>query len=680
MFKTTRFTTKLFVAMIFLTIATLFITSYSAMYMAKKGLVTLGEKGLMATHKAVYSIIEDTVKTRGFKLREDGELFKLMLSAGKGVIVSTEKIRKEPIKNQETGVVSTAAIPELVFQGNSLWYNNALADKVGQITGVDATLFQLVDNKLLRIATTIKKDGQRVTNTYIPSSSPVFQAIVKGETFTGRANVVGEKFVVIYIPLKDSTGKIIGAVFTGTPILSPEVRNILQQCKMGKGYFFVYSPEGIILEHPQSTGKNIFETIPEFRDVKEGFIHYTSSTGEEKITYVKYLDEAEIFVAIGMSDEEIMSGVDTRMIQNSIFIGCGMLIFSLLLIYFIIRAINRSLQQLAEEALQVSKGDYTIRFRSEVNDAIGQLTRTLDQLVLGGKKALQSIHNSAESLSSASYNLTAISGEMVVHADESTTVSEKAARNSTAVTDNIHSISSAMEESSINLDTIASASEEMGCTIKDIANNSTRAKQTTEEAVENTKRAHEDVLNLGESAKAIGSITQTITDISEQTNLLALNATIEAARAGEAGKGFAVVANEIKELAKGTAEATGKIRLAIEGIQNQTSNTVDEISSITTVIEDVNNIVTTIVTAVEEQSITTQEIVGNVAQASQGINEINQNVASSSHMVQEVTDGVAEVKGKSASVKMNSEQVSSAANELAQLSQKLTNLVQKFTF
>ncbi len=679
MFKGTKFTTKLFIAMIFLTIATLFIASYSAMYMAKKGLVTLGEKGLMATHKAVYSIIEDTAKTRGFKLREDGELFKLMLSTGEGITVRSEESRKEPIKNQETGGVSTVAIPELVFQGNALWHNNALADKVGQITGVDATLFQLVDNKLLRIATTIKKEGQRVTDTYIPSSSPVFQAIVNGETFTGKANVVGEKFIVVYIPLKDSAGKIIGAVFTGTPILSPGVRNILQQCKIGKGYFFAYSSEGIMLEHPESIGRNIFDDFPAFRNVKEGFVHYISSSGEEKITYVKYLDAAEIFVAIGMNYEDIMSGVDTKMVRNSIFIGCGMLLMALLLIFFIIRAINRPLQQLAEDALQVSKGDYTIRFRSEVNDAIGQLTCTLDQLVLGGKKALQNIHNSAEALSSASYELTSISGEMVAHADESTAVSEKAAQNSTAVTDNIHSISNAMEASSINLDTIASASEQMGSTIKDIANNSTRAKQTTEEAVESAKRAHEDVLNLGESAKAIGSITQTITDISEQTNLLALNATIEAARAGEAGKGFAVVANEIKELAKGTAEATGKIRLAIEGIQNQTNNTVDEISSITTIIEDVNNIVTTIVTAVEEQSIRTQEIVGNVAQASQGINEINQNVASSSQMVQEVTDGVAEVKGKSTSVKTNSEQVSSAANELAQLSQKLTSLVQKFT-
>ncbi len=678
MFKETKFTTKLFGSMIFLTVATLFIISYSSMYMAKKGLFTLGEKGIVATHKAVYSIIESSAKTIGFKLREDGELFKLMLSAGEGVSVNADNSREASIKNQETGVSSTVIIPELFFQGSSLWHNNDLADKVGEMTGADATLFQLVDNKLLRIATTIKKEGQRVIDTYIPSSSPVFQAIIKGETFVGRAKVVGEKFVVVYIPLTNSTGDVVGAVFTGHPILSPYMRETLRQCKMGKGYFFAYSSKGVMLEHPKSIDENIFEVIPEFKGVQEGFVHYTSSTGDRKITYVKYLESAEIFIAFGLSHEDIMGGIDTKMVRSSVFVGCAMLLLAILLIFFIIRAINRPLQQLAKDALQVSKGDYTVRFRSEVDDAIGQLTRSLDQLVLGARAALQNILHSARSVSSAADELSSISGNMVIHADESTNVSNKVAENSMAVSENIHSISSAMKESSINLDTIASASEEMGNTIKEIASNSERASQTTEEAVKNTKRAHKDVRNLGESAKAISSITEAITEISEQTNLLALNATIEAARAGEAGKGFAVVANEIKELAKGTAEATGKIRLAIEDIQNQTSNTVNDISGITTVIEEVNDIVTTIVTAVEEQSVTTQDIVGNVAQASQGIGEINENVANSNQMVMEVTAGVEAVKEKSVSVKVNSEQVSSAATELSLLSEKLNDLVRKF--
>jgi methyl-accepting chemotaxis protein len=101
-----------------------------------------------------------------------------------------------------------------------------------------------------------------------------------------------------------------------------------------------------------------------------------------------------------------------------------------------------------------------------------------------------------------------------------------------------------------------------------------KARSITSEAVTQTESSSGQINALGQSARDIGKIVETITDISEQVNLLALNATIEAARAGEAGKGFAVVANEIKELARQTAGATNEIRQRVEGIQSSTQGAV----------------------------------------------------------------------------------------------------------
>ncbi len=678
MFSKMKFTTKLFISMIMITITTLVITSWNSLYMAKKGLMTLGEKGIIATHKAVYDSIDEEYKSLEQKLTGNTEFFSLMLKTGGGVFLNTSTVFREKVKNQTNGEISSVEIPEMSRKGIPLWKDTHLVDNIKQKTGAEATLFQFVDNKLIRIATTIKKEGQRVIGTYLPSSSPVFQAIAGGRSFIGKAKVVGEDFMTSYAPLKDNQGKIIGAIFIGEAVLSPEIRHTLQRCKIGKGYFFAYNPEGLIVEHPSVKGKNIFELSSAFKDIKDGFIVYTALTGEEKVTYTRYLDSAGIYIAVGMDHKDIVDGLDTKMMRNSLLIGGGILILAILSILLVVRTINRPLQQLAEKTALVGKGDYTITFASEVNDTIGLLTRSLAQMVENNNHAMRDIRNSANSLATASTKLASISRDMKINADESTAIVDEAAHNSTAVTSNMHSISSAMEESTINLDTIASASEEMGNTIQEIASNSARARETTEEAVQNAKESYDDIQKLGERAKSIGSITETITDISEQINLLALNATIEAARAGEAGRGFAVVANEIKELAKGTAEATGKIRSAIEAIQNQTTNTVDDISGIATVIEDVNDIVATIVTAVEEQSITTQEIVGNVAQASQGIGEINENVANSSQMTSDVSAGIEEVKAKSVSVRQGSEHVNSAAMELSQLSEKLTKLVAQF--
>jgi methyl-accepting chemotaxis protein len=193
-----------------------------------------------------------------------------------------------------------------------------------------------------------------------------------------------------------------------------------------------------------------------------------------------------------------------------------------------------------------------------------------------------------------------------------------------------------------------------------------------------TKSASEKVDELGNAAREIGKVVETITEISEQVNLLALNATIEAARAGEAGKGFAVVANEIKDLAKQTAEATMEIKEKIAAIQGSTDGTVSEINQISKIINDVNEIVTTIATAVEQQSVTTKEIAGNVAQASQGIQEVSENVAQSSNVAEEIAKEISDVNQSAAEMSNSSAQVNLSAEELTKMGTKLNEMVGKF--
>ncbi len=172
---------------------------------------------------------------------------------------------------------------------------------------------------------------------------------------------------------------------------------------------------------------------------------------------------------------------------------------------------------------------------------------------------------------------------------------------------------------------------------------------------------------LGESARKIGRVTETITEISEQTNLLALNATIEVARAGEAGKGFAVVANEIKELAKQTAAATVDIKNQISEMQGTTTSTVADIEKISEVIVEINNVINGIVTSVEEQSAASSEIASNISQASQGIAEVNENVAQSTVVIADITRDVAGINQLSNQVGQGSSQVQASAQGLADL-------------
>lgn len=77
---------------------------------------------------------------------------------------------------------------------------------------------------------------------------------------------------------------------------------------------------------------------------------------------------------------------------------------------------------------------------------------------------------------------------------------------------------------------------------------------------------------LNAQTDQVGSIVQTISEISAQTNLLSLNAAIEAARAGEHGAGFAVVASEVRKLADHTQQSTEEISNILATIQSQINN------------------------------------------------------------------------------------------------------------
>ena len=675
--KNIQFTTKLFVAVVLITAVSILITSGNGIRMANQGLYSLGEAAISDTHKAVMNSLHMYTNNVRNKLNGDIRLLQQEMKSKGFLALDETRTIEQTLVHQITKEIEHKTIPKLQLGAGYLNTSNVLVDNIEKLTGSSVTIFQLVDNKLLRISTTVKKlDGNRATGTYIPAESPVYKTILKGDVYNGRAFVVKEWQLTTYAPLRDLDNEIVGAVFVGQTMFNDVLKNFISTTKIGPGYCFFYNPNGQILLHP-TMENNLFEAVPQFKDHTQGFLDYTLN-GVEKSAYIAFTEEFDAYLGVGFERKDLINGLDVKMFLNNLLVGLIVISVAILITLVLVRSINRPLRELAEKSAMVGKGDYTITFSSDNKDAIGLLTNALGQMTTRAKEMLVDIIQSAEALEVASTQLADISSQMQGNADSTTAISDEAAHNANDVSDNMNSVSAAMEQSTNNLNMIAAASEEMGNTIQEIAENSARARTTTESAVISAQKSHTGVMDLGEAAKSIGTVTETITKISEQTNLLALNATIEAARAGEAGKGFAVVANEIKELARETASATGKIKSAIDEIQNQTDDTVKDIGVISSVISDVNDIVTTIVTAVEEQSITTAEIVNNVNQASSGIGEINENIASSSQMTVQLSEGVGQVRVTSGKVKENSLQVNDSAADLKKLSNKLNSLVSKF--
>ena len=667
-----KFTTMMFVVILFISILTISILSLTSIRSGTNGLFQLGEEALETVHKSMMNSLRALDRQVKTKLKSD-------------ITILNHELNQYGLPYFDTASstnVGDFTIPKMMLGDDWIGANTSLVDGITKDTGATATVFQLVDNKLLRISTSVKKkDGKRATGTFIASDSPVYQTIMRGETYLGKAFVVDDWYLTAYAPLYGSGKKIIGAMYVGITMLNTEVRALINDTKMGPGYFYVYGEKGEFLIHPSLDAATSIYELPGigslFKAHKDGLIEYAWK-GSQKIAHVGYFDDWGIYLGIGMNKEDIVAGLDRKLITQSFLIGAIVLGLGIFLNFILIKIVNGRVSSIAQTAALVGAGDYRVKFTVNSKDALGDLSNSLNNMVASSSDVLNDINQSSESLASAATELASIAKQLVSNADDTTIIAEKSAKSADEVSNNMDSVAAASEQSTTNLNMIAAATEEMGNTIQEIAENSARASITTSEAVATTKRSQKGVESLGSAADSIGKVTDTITEISEQTNLLALNATIEAARAGEAGKGFAVVANEIKELARETAQATGSIRKAIDEIQNQTGSTVTDISGISTVISDVNEIVQTIVTAVEEQSITTNEIVQNVTQATVGVAEINENIASSCQMSTEVSEGVGQVKERSVDVKTSSEDVQTAADELSKLAENLSALVMRF--
>ncbi|SLM28027.1 exported hypothetical protein [Desulfamplus magnetovallimortis] len=354
------------------------------------------------------------------------------------------------------------------------------------------------------------------------------------------------------------------------------------------------------------------------------------------------------------------------------------IIFAILLGYFITSGITVTLGKALKMANAMKKGDFTARIENSRKDETGELADALNQMADNLKEMIEDVVDGVNTLSKSSSLLTDISNVMASGSEETASQANSVASAVEQMSANMISVASAMEQATTTVGMIATSTEEMRATINEIAKNSGEGRTIANDAVSKAARTTERVEELGEAAKLVGKVTETITDISEQTNLLALNATIEAARAGEAGKGFAVVANEIKDLARQTADATLEIKKNIERMQDSTRTSIDEIKAISQIINNINDISSTIAAAVEEQSASTSEITQNVQQAADGLNDVNENVAQVSDVTRDVASNVAGVSQVAEEMAENSTQVSTSALDLSRLAERLNKMVARF--
>lgn len=165
-------------------------------------------------------------------------------------------------ENQFTRRAQQVSLPRLLIGGRWLGQNRDFAqptpvvDETRRLVGGTATIFQRMNanGDFLRVATNVEThEGQRATGTYIPAvnpdgkPNPVVAALLRGETFRGRAYVVNAWYVTAYQPIWDAARhSVIGALYVG--VKQENLQSLRQGIKdivVGKtGYVWVIGGQG----------------------------------------------------------------------------------------------------------------------------------------------------------------------------------------------------------------------------------------------------------------------------------------------------------------------------------------------------------------------------------------------------------------------------------------------------
>ncbi len=307
--------------------------------------------------------------------------------------------------------------------------------------------------------------------------------------------------------------------------------------------------------------------------------------------------------------------------RNTYFLISFCVIISLLLAFWIILNISKSLKKSILAINKVAEGDFSSKIENPGEDEIGkvlqllnlmvdklrssvflanriskgdltmisdlskntknELDLALNQMVINLNNIIEKIYTGASSLASASNEISGASQQMSQGANEQASSSEE----------------------------VTSSMEEMTASVQQNTENAKEAERISKKSAQEINESNRAVTKTLSAMKEIAERIKVINEIANKTDLLAVNAGIEAARAGENGKGFAVVSSEVRKLAENSRKA------ALE---------IDElISNSLGIAEKSALLLADLVPEIEKTSRLLQEIAASSVEQNGGINQVN---------------------------------------------------------
>ena len=157
-------------------------------------------------------------------------------------------------------------IPEgvqlLYFGKHEVNGEKELVDSVSQLMGGTATILVRDQVRFVRVCTSVRDaSGKRAKGTVLKGNPEMTDALLRGIPFTGINDILCRHYYTAYTPLKDISGKVVGALYAGYDMqaLEPLRQAIETHSVLEKGFLVLMDAKGRMILRTRDDGSHPFD-------------------------------------------------------------------------------------------------------------------------------------------------------------------------------------------------------------------------------------------------------------------------------------------------------------------------------------------------------------------------------------------------------------------------------------